>query len=861
MMKKRFSIFLCALLVLSTAMACPATKAAYAADEDFVWLSGVTVDGEAAAATGIYSYEADVTQISEILVELQDVPETVMVEKVSGEAFIQSDDVGRQWSLTFQGGAPSETLVLMLMYIDEAEETYTQEISITVNYDFQLQVTVDDTLLESDSSDASGASYSMTVSGVGPHSVAIEGGTELTYFSSEADAIFVQGNDWRSWDLTFGNDQLTGTLTLMLQSGIYYYTLAITVECGDPQWISGLTVDGQTADLSFQTGDMSYSYYCDVTVDQTTDIAISFTLSDGWSCSGGSDGIEAQDDTNTNWRLASFGGETTVEFSFTDDASETFWLFITLYYEGSGPGGDPQWISGLTVDGQPVDLSFEAGNGFGYYSYSGTVNKNADILISFALSDDWSYFSGGDGAEAQDETNTSWLLASFDVETTFELMFTNGAERFLLDITLQYVSPEDEGGSGGGGSGSGVPAPTVNVVNQPNQPNQSSDTTLIPSDTRESGGQSITQVTSEEIKALLRLVEEHKEDIPDGDIEAVILIEDQDPEGNSDYLVNLNASDVGRIAGSSIDALTVRTGVSEFRIRREGLRGLDTSSGGTVQVRLQRLDHEGKPGIDAVLAVGEKIVTAVDGVYSLEIRIPYEPQPGEDTNSLCIEYLREDGATELVTESRYDPERKTVSFFPSHLSKYGIAFRPILFSDVAANHWANGYIAFLAARDIITNPAGSRFRPDDAITRAEFINMAARAFSAANLGSRGYQSYRDVSSGQWYALAVGWSYMNNISTALSSQGNFYPNRSLTREDMAVLLNNVSLSVGLRIRTEKASVLFSDAKTISPYAWDGVARMATSGVVAEGGGGKFIPKDNCTRAQAAQSISLLMAKMR
>jgi len=139
--------------------------------------------------------------------------------------------------------------------------------------------------------------------------------------------------------------------------------------------------------------------------------------------------------------------------------------------------------------------------------------------------------------------------------------------------------------------------------------------------------------------------------------------------------------------------------------------------------------------------------------------------------------------------------------------------------------------------------------------------MAARAFSVSSLGKRGFQSYRDVSPNAWYALAVGWSYMNNISPVLSSGGNFYPERRLDREEMATLINNVSLSVGLRLRTESPAVSFSDAKTISAYAWNAVARMATCGIVPEAGGGRFLPKNNCTRAEAARSISLMMAKMR
>ncbi|HML35985.1 MAG TPA: S-layer homology domain-containing protein [Bacillota bacterium] len=711
--------------------------------ESDAWLTGVTVVGEPAASDGNYSFEATVTDTSEITISLEGVPDNVSyVEESLPEGFMYLG--GWDWFLNFPDESPTATLTLTLENRDSLER---QQISVTIRYDFQLQVTVDGAALSpSYDSDEMNSNYSMTVTGSGPHSIAIEAGDRVECASPEPGAGFVPSSDWKSWTLTFSQDALTATLILPLSSDSVEHTVRIVIGC-DLQWITGLTVDGKGTALDFNADDLVY--FCNA-----------------------------------------------------------------------------------------------------------PVNKNANIPISFTLADGWTY-AGIDGTAVQEnDRGTAWTVPSLDGEAAIVFMFINGVETLTLDITLYYVPPPPPSSGGGGGRG-----PDIKVVNRPNQPNLSSDTTLIPANTQESGGQSTTRVTSKEIEALIELAEKHKEDIPDGDVDAVILIEDGDPGEISDYLVTLNAGDVNQLAESSIDSLTVSTGASDFRIRREALSGLDAGSGGNVQFRLQRIDHEGKPGIDAILTVGEKIITVVDGVYSLEIRIPYELQPGEDPNSLCIEYLRDDGTTELVTESRYDPERKTVSFFPRHLSKYGVAYRPMLFSDTTANYWANGYITFLAARDVITTPAGGRFRPDDAITRAEFINMAARAFSVANLGRRSYQSYRDVSPNQWYALAVGWSYLNNISTALSSQGNLYPNRGLARQDMATLLNNVSLSVGLRIKTEKASVLFSDAKTISPYAWDGVARMVTCGVVSEGGGGRFLPGDYCTRAQAAQSISLLMAKMR
>lgn len=704
---------------------------------------------------------------------------------------------------------------------------------------------------------------------------------QVTGVTVANNTISGSGNSWSGAIPYSSGNSYRGAVALGGQD-VWFTIPALAAASGpggpDNEYVAGVTVNGERLQGRLDGG----VYFYDATTDREDGIVeVAVVLAAGADCKGFRWGGTVSDfgnveQENTWVFVLANGDQGDLYLDFWDEQLQGDYPKVAVNITNINQGTDPQepdpLIDGVTVNGTPAHGGYTQDG----YIYTATVRQPDGNQIQIRPAEgtycpEWDEpeQSGGDWAMV-DEDWTSWTLGSMTAGNPAVLSLWLAHDigeteaRFTLEITYVPEPVKPDPPTGGGGGGGATPpeakAPNINVINETNQPNVSSDTVLTPANTVEAGGQSSTTVTSAEVQAMVDLAEAHSGDVADGENEAIIRIEDQTPGGNDSYQVNLSAGDVAAIAGSAIDLLSVSTGVSEFRIRREALQGLPTGSSGEVQIKLARLNHRGKPGVDAVLAAGERIITMVDGVYTLEIRIPYKPQPGEDPNSLCIEYLREDGETELVTESKYDPERQTVSFFPSHLSKYGVAYRPVLYSDVPPGHWANGYVTFLAARDIITNAPGTKYRPDDAVSRAEFINMAARAFSAANLGRRSLQSYRDVPTGAWYARAVGWSYMNNISPVLASGGNFYPERGLNREETSTLANNISLSVSLRLRADKPA-RFSDSGAISPFAQNAVARMAACDIVLEAGGGRFLPQGKSTRADAARSISLMLAKMR
>lgn len=108
---------------------------------------------------------------------------------------------------------------------------------------------------------------------------------------------------------------------------------------------------------------------------------------------------------------------------------------------------------------------------------------------------------------------------------------------------------------------------------------------------------------------------------------------------------------------------------------------------------------------------------------------------------------------------------------------------PSEFSDVPSNAWYAKAVKTLASRGFLAT--GTTFRPNDAITRGEFVEMVSRLVSYTN----GDSLFTDVSADNPYynaiitAAAQGW-------IGGFGDGTFRPNESLTRTQAVVIYNKI-----------------------------------------------------------------------
>lgn len=221
-----------------------------------------------------------------------------------------------------------------------------------------------------------------------------------------------------------------------------------------------------------------------------------------------------------------------------------------------------------------------------------------------------------------------------------------------------------------------------------------------------------------------------------------------------------------------------------------------------------------------------------------------------------------------------------------------------LFTDTE-KHWAKDYIDEAASRGLFSGVEdGSKFAPDDAMTRAMFVTVLGRL---AGVEPDDYDAefittyFDDVDVNAYYAPYVAWAVSVGVTSGVSDH-EFAPNAPVSREEMARFIHNYLYLVGIAQQAAPspktdpglpegmghgdftpqnakaqrgndiilppddfdddppAEIIFSDADTIADWAKDSVELLKDSGLFTgapDGNGGYiFMPKKTATRAEGA-----------
>ena len=107
------------------------------------------------------------------------------------------------------------------------------------------------------------------------------------------------------------------------------------------------------------------------------------------------------------------------------------------------------------------------------------------------------------------------------------------------------------------------------------------------------------------------------------------------------------------------------------------------------------------------------------------------------------------------------------------------------YSDVAATSWYNTAVSTLSSMGIITGYPDGTFRPNAAITRAEFAAIAARF---DNDGDKTAAKFSDIAT-HWAKDEISIAYNNGWITGYPN-GTFGPQRDITRAETMTLVNRV-----------------------------------------------------------------------
>ncbi len=163
-----------------------------------------------------------------------------------------------------------------------------------------------------------------------------------------------------------------------------------------------------------------------------------------------------------------------------------------------------------------------------------------------------------------------------------------------------------------------------------------------------------------------------------------------------------------------------------------------------------------------------------------------------------------------------------------------------------SKHWAKNDIDYLE-REHIMFSINNRFRPDDFITRAEFMSAINNNF---NFSKKVNINFRDAYPNSWYyediMKAVAAGYINGYD-----DGTIKPNGHLTREEAAKI---IALASGFENEVPEGIHHFNDINKMSSWAIIYINLLNEKGFMNGFEDGSFKPKKLITRGETASIIA-------
>lgn len=114
------------------------------------------------------------------------------------------------------------------------------------------------------------------------------------------------------------------------------------------------------------------------------------------------------------------------------------------------------------------------------------------------------------------------------------------------------------------------------------------------------------------------------------------------------------------------------------------------------------------------------------------------------------------------------------------------------FTDISKNEWYASYVSYLEKYSIIKGYSDNTFRPDEAVTRAEFVSMTVRYYGLFDKVSypANTTKYSDINGKHWavkdisFAKNIGW--LNGYA-----DGTFRPDNNITRAEVVTVVNHAT----------------------------------------------------------------------
>jgi hypothetical protein len=171
-------------------------------------------------------------------------------------------------------------------------------------------------------------------------------------------------------------------------------------------------------------------------------------------------------------------------------------------------------------------------------------------------------------------------------------------------------------------------------------------------------------------------------------------------------------------------------------------------------------------------------------------------------------------------------------------------FATYVASDISG-HWAEYEIQSWIDKDLIKGYPDGSFKPDQNVTRAEFMTLVNRAFGYIEVAAI---DYLDVQAESWYALEVAKAKAARYIIGYPD-GTIKPENSISREEAAIIIWRLK-----NLAYDAAAVSkYSDALNINSWSEREVGAVTSAGIMQGYPDGSFMPQEYIKRAEVVVAL--------
>ena len=525
------------------------------------------------------------------------------------------------------------------------------------------------------------------------------------------------------------------------------------------------------------------------------------------------------------------------------------WTFTpddTTHYE-TVSGTSTITVSKATPSGTPTITTI---------TQQGKTLADADLTGSFTNPHDSSAVPGTLAWDSGDSTAVT-------ANTAYTWTFTPTDGDNYSSRTGSFTPYPVGGGGGDGGSGGGSYTPTTPITpeKKPDQPV----TAAVP--VTATAGQNGSAIASIPEKSVTDAIAKAQADAKAQGKTAngtTVALNVTMPKGATSLTANLTRNSLNSLVSAGVTSLELNGSPVTISFDTKALAEIQKQSSGNISITIVP---------NASLSTGAKTMIGTRPVYDLTVSytkdgknatvssfgggtatvsVPYTPAKGEAVGGLYAVYVDAKGNATRIAGSVYDANSGCVMFTTTHFSLYGVGYTApsAKFTDIT-NHWAKESIDYVVGRGLLSGTTETTFAPDTAMTRGMLVTALGRL---AGVDTKAYttNSFTDVKADSTFRPYIEWAYSKGIIQGIGSS-QFAPERAITRQEIAVILQNYAKATGYKLPVTREATTYTDASSIGNTYKDAVTAMQQAGIMMGGSSNKFNPKSSVTRAEVSSML--------